>query len=224
MKTRVPVALRTGSMTVSMVREEPDVASIGTAIIAHGAGAGMDHPFIVGFARALRGAGITTVRFNFPAMEAGRRIVGPVSHGVATWHAVREAVEADGPVWLMGKSYGGRVASLAVAEGAKADALVYLGYPLHAPGRPDRARGAHLSEISVPQLFVSGTRDPFVDPHEQFEAAVAAAPAGRIAWVTGATHAFEVAGRKCEADAIGAGLAPIVAGFVQDVREISRAE
>lgn len=219
---RIPVTLPAGEVTVTVAHEEPAGEAIGTAVIAHGAGAGMEHPFIVGFARGLRDAGIATVRFNFPAMEAGRRMVGPDSHGLATWRAVREQVPITGPVWLMGKSYGGRIASMAVSAGMAADALIYLGYPLHAPGKPDRPKREHLPGIEVPQLFVSGTRDPFVDPHAQLEEIVDGLPDARIAWIDGATHAFEVAGHKREADEIGAQLAPIVAGFVSETLALSR--
>lgn len=213
MRLTVPVTIPTGDVTVSVVHEAP-AAVHGTAVIAHGAGAGMDHPFIVGFADALRGHGIATARFNFPAMEAGKKLAGPASHALPTWHAVRDAVPAEGPVWLVGKSFGGRMASMAVADGMPGDALVYLGYPLHAPGRPEKPKREHLPAIAVPQLFVTGTKDPFTQPHEQLEDVVASCQDARIAWVEGAGHDFRVAGAKREADEIGAGLAPIVAGFL----------
>lgn len=216
MKLSVPVTIPTGDVTVSVMHEVPADAW-STAIIAHGAGAGMDHPFLVGFAAALRGHGIATARFNFPAMEAGKKLAGPASHALPTWRAVRAAVPTTGPVWLMGKSFGGRMASMAAAEGMPGDALVYLGYPLHAPGRPEKPKREHLPGIGVPQLFVAGTKDPFTQPHEQLTDVVESCPDGRIAWVTGAGHSFDVAGNKREADVIGAELAPIVAGFVRSL-------
>lgn len=213
----VPVTIPTGNVTVSVVHEIPEDAW-STAIIAHGAGAGMDHPFLVGFAAGLRSQGIATARFNFPAMEAGKKLAGPASHALPTWRAVRDAVTTTGPVWLIGKSFGGRMASLAAADGMPGDALVYLGYPLHAPGRPEKPKREHLPSIEVPQLFVEGTKDPFVVPHEQLNDVVASCQDAHISWIEGGGHSFEVAGNKREADVIGADLAPIVAGFLRSLR------
>ena len=127
------------------------------AAIAHGAGAGYRHPFLVGFAGALHEHGIATLRFNFPYVEAGRRMPGPAAHAVSTWSAVQAWVadHSTAPLWACGKSYGGRMASMAAAEGAIAPAgLIYLGYPLHPPGEPAKARVAHLPDVPQPQLFV----------------------------------------------------------------------
>ena len=147
----------------------PIEASWATVVLAHGAGAGYRHPFLLGFTNGLAALGIATVRFNFPYLEAGRRMPGPASHAIATWSAVMAfATELSGeaPVWAAGKSYGGRMASMAAAEGAISPAgLVYLGYPLHPPGDPAKARVAHLPDVTQPQLFVEGTNDPFIDPH-----------------------------------------------------------
>jgi predicted alpha/beta-hydrolase family hydrolase len=93
--------------------------------------------------------------------------------------------------------------------------LVYLGYPLHPPGDPGKVRAAHLPAIAVPQLFLSGTNDPFVDPHEQLVAAVASSSDASIEWVAGAGHSFEVKGARRPADEVGAGLAPRVAAFMR---------
>ena len=133
-------------------------------VLAHGAGAGMDSDFMAFFAAELASDERAVARFNFPYMDAGRRTPDrqPVAEG-----AFREVVDhlrSDlGPksVFLGGKSYGGRIASHVVAQGAQADGLVFLGYPLHPPGRPDRMRDAHLHEVGCPMLFVEGTRDPF---------------------------------------------------------------
>ena len=128
----------------------------------------------------MRDQGVATLRFNFPYVEAGRRMPGPAAHAVATWAAALAfAGERSGtePLWASGKSYGGRMASMAAAEAAIAPAgLVYLGYPLHPPGDPSKARVAHLPAVPQPQLFVEGTNDPFIDPHSQLEEAVALVP------------------------------------------------
>jgi predicted alpha/beta-hydrolase family hydrolase len=141
---------------------------------------------------------------------------------MATWRsAVAFAVSrAEGqPVWASGKSYGGRMASMAVADIAQVAAsvagLVYLGYPLHPPGDTTTVRAAHLPGIRVPQLFVEGTKDPFVDPHAQLEDAVASCQDATIAWIDGGGHSFEVKGRKRPAEEIGYALAPIVSAFLR---------
>jgi predicted alpha/beta-hydrolase family hydrolase len=213
-----PVALPSGAVDVSADYDRPDGAW-STIVIAHGAGAGYRHPFLIGFARGMRDEGVATLRFNFPYLEAGRRMPGPAAHAVATWTAAAAFAEerADGgKVWASGKSYGGRMASMAAAEGAIAPAgLVYLGYPLHPPGDPSKPRVAHLPSVTQPQLFVEGTNDPFVDPHAQLEEAVASCQDATIEWIAGGGHSFEVKGRKRPADEIGAGLAPLVAAFLR---------
>ena len=115
-------------------------------------------------------------------------------------------------------SYGGRMASLAVAEGLVVDGLVYLGYPLHPPGRPDKPRIAHLPSITVPQLFVEGTADPFIQPIAQLEEAVASCHDARVHWVEGGGHSFEVKGRRRPPADVAADLAPVVDAFVSALR------
>jgi predicted alpha/beta-hydrolase family hydrolase len=211
---RFAVELPSGRTEVSADYERPNDAWA-TIAIAHGAGAGYRHPFLLGFARGMRDQGVATLRFNFPYVEAGRRMPGPAAHAVATWTAALGfALERAGaePVWASGKSYGGRMASMAAAERAIAPAgLVYLGYPLHPPGDPSKARIAHLPDVPQPQLFVEGANDPFIDPHAQLDAAVASCQDATIAWIDGGGHSFEVKGRKRPADEIGADLAPLVA-------------
>ncbi len=218
MITGLTVALPTGDVTVSADLDVPAEpwAAIG---VAHGAGAGYSHPFLMGFAGGMRAAGVATLRFNFPYVEAGRRMPGPAAHAVATWQAAETALRQAMPglpVWAAGKSYGGRMASMAAAEGMIAPAgLVYLGYPLHPPGRPDKPRVAHLPDVVPPQLFVEGTNDPFVDPHEQLAEAVASCRDAAVHWVDGGNHSFEVKGRKRPADEIGEGLADVVVAWMR---------
>lgn len=214
-KAKIQVELPSGTMTVSADWTRGDNGTI--IALAHGAGTDKDHPFLTGFAAAAAELGFSILRFNFPYIEQGRRIPGPAVHAIATWNAVVDFArqnEASASIWATGKSYGGRMASVAVAGGLVVDGLAYLGYPLHPPGRPEKPRAEHLPRISAPQLFISGTNDPFIQPITQFEDAVASCQDACIRWIEGGGHTFEVKGQRRPAAEIGASLAPVVAEFV----------
>jgi len=215
---RLPVVLPSGRVEVSVDLDRPADAWA-ALVIAHGAGAGHRHPFLTGFSRAMNGLGVATVRFAFPYLEAGRRMPGPAAHAITTWAAAMPFTAEEipeVPAFASGKSYGGRMASMAAAEGVIAPAgLVYLGYPLHPPGDPAKARIAHLPDVAPQQLFVSGTNDPFVQPRGQLEEAVASCRTATLAWIEGGGHSFEVKGRKRPAGEVGAGLAPLVADWMR---------
>jgi len=137
-------------------------------VVAHGAGAGMKHPFMAAVAARLAQHRIATLRYQFPYMERGSK--RPDSPKVAQ-AAVRAAVAAAArelpelALFAGGKSFGGRMTSQAQAAAPLTDVrgLVFLGFPLHAPGRPSEERGAHLFDVRVPMLFLQGTRDDFAD-------------------------------------------------------------
>lgn len=142
------------------------VHGAGATVVALGHGAGGDRrtPFLMRVAEALAGSGRAALLYNFPYSDARRRAPDPPDVLETTARAVAEhAREALGArrVVLGGKSMGGRIASQAVAKGAAADGLVFLGYPLHPPGRPETLRDRHLPDIRVPMLFIQGTRDIF---------------------------------------------------------------
>jgi len=136
-------------------------------LLAHGAGTDMRHPSLANFQDDLAAAGWPTVTFNFPYRELGRRAPDARPVLVAAYRAVYDAVLADptlAPPWIVagGRSMGGRMASHLAAEGAAVRGLLFLAFPLHAPGKPGIERAAHLAGIAdVPMLFVSGTRDTF---------------------------------------------------------------
>lgn len=213
----LPVVLPTGPVEVPATLDMPEGEPWAAIAIAHGAGSGREHPFLVGFADALREHGIATLRFDFPYRATGRRMPGPAAHAIATWAAVSDWARSLGVPWgAAGKSYGGRMASMAAAEGVIDPAgLVYLGYPLHPPGQPAKARVAHLPAVTQPQLFVTGTNDPFVQPIDQLEDAVASCRDAVISWIGGGGHSFEVKGRPRPADEIGAALAPLVVAWMR---------
>jgi predicted alpha/beta-hydrolase family hydrolase len=137
----------------------------GTTCVAlgHGAGGTRRTPFLLRLAESLAASGRRALLFNFPYSEARRRIPDPKARLEATVAAVAQLARASGAARLVlgGKSMGGRIASQAVAQGLAADGLVFLGYPLHPPGKPETLRDAHLPGIAAPMLFVQGTRDAF---------------------------------------------------------------
>jgi uncharacterized protein len=209
----------TGSQNVSAAFATPGAGSP-VLVVAHGAGAGMDHPFLVGFARAANDLGVATMRFNFPYVDAGRRSPDTPAVAVGTWLAAFSAAadRAGGAaVAAGGKSFGGRMASLAVAEGMPAAGLVFLGYPLHAPGKPERIRDEHLYGIRVPMLFVEGTRDPFARADLLAGVLKKLGKVATLHSVEGGDHSFKVRGVKAEPREVGASLAPVAAGFVKSL-------
>ena len=186
-------------------------------VVGHGAGSGMDHPFLVGFARAMAVDGIATARFNFHYANAGRRSPDAEPSLRAAWMEAFEGARAlagDLPVFAGGKSLGGRIASMCVADGMPAAGLVFLGYPLHPPGKPERIRDKHLYEIQVPMLFLQGTRDPFAQEALLAKVLKKLGPRAGLHAVEGGDHSFRVRGVKAEDRGIGASLAAVVAPFV----------
>jgi predicted alpha/beta-hydrolase family hydrolase len=137
-------------------------------LLAHGAGSGMTHPFMAGIADGLAERGVATLRYQFPYMEQGGKRPDPPKLAQAT---VRAAVaEASSlapklPLVAGGKSFGGRMTSQAQAESPLPGVrgLAFLGFPLHAAGRPSEERAAHLFEVKIPMLFLQGTRDALAD-------------------------------------------------------------
>ena len=203
-----------GRVSAASVRPAGAFASLA---LFHGAGAGIDHPFMSGFARAIADEGVATLRCNFPYMEAGKRSPDRPPIAVATVTAAFEeatARAADGePVWMGGKSFGGRMASVAVSEGVPAAGLVFLGYPLHPPGKPDRVRDEHLAGIDVPMLFLQGTKDPFAKP-SVLEPVLAKLPTATHVAIEGGGHSLERSRGEDPREVVGS-LAPLVAAFMR---------
>jgi len=145
-----------------------------TLILGHGAGANQLSGFMRLFANGLAERGVDVVTFNFLYMEQGRHVPDPKPKLEACYLAVIEAASKHkklkgNRLAIGGKSMGGRIASQVAAQPGSAveiDALVFLGYPLHPPGRPDKLRDSHLPEIKAPMLFVQGARDTFGTPDE----------------------------------------------------------
>lgn len=174
-------------------------------VFAHGAGAGMAHPFMTAVAQGLAERRIATLRYQFPYMQAGRRRVDSpaVAHD-----AVRAAVARARALWPAlplfagGKSFGGRMTSQAQASGPLPEvvALIFLGFPLHPAGKPSIARAEHLALIDLPMLFIHGSRDALAQAspfeHVTSELGIFASPVE----VAQADHGFHVLRRTGRTD------------------------
>jgi predicted alpha/beta-hydrolase family hydrolase len=164
-KITITVSKTIGKISTKIVAPKKPKAVL---VLAHGAGAGMDHPFMKSLAEELALHGITTVRYNFPYMENKRG--RPDSPAVATKTVEAVAQKAQSlfpklPVFAGGKSFGGRMTSTWVSasqpEGVRG--IVFYGFPLHAAGSPSNERAEHLYAIKVPMLFLQGTKDALAD-------------------------------------------------------------
>jgi uncharacterized protein len=162
MKIAVPEA---GEVSAVLVRPAKAQRLL---VLAHGAGAGMRHAFMEALAEELATAGVATLRYQFPYMEKRQRVPDRPAVLTATVRAaVRAAAEAapELPLLAGGKSLGGRMTSLAASEEPleRVEGLVFFGFPLHPPNQPATKRADHLARVSVPMLFLQGTRDALAD-------------------------------------------------------------
>lgn len=130
-------------------------------VLSHGAGAGIDHKFMVKIQQELGNLGIASFSFNFIYMELGNRppfrTTKPIKTFIEIWKHVSK--NYDYPMFASGKSYGGRIGSMAIDQLEDANGLIFLGYPFHPPGNLEKLRTEHLYEIKLPMLFLQGTRD-----------------------------------------------------------------
>jgi hypothetical protein len=192
---RIPVDGFDGSVSGLFQRPRGAKALL---LFGHGAGAGMEHPFMSDMSTALAQVGIATLRYQFPYMEKGRRPPSPRPLLLATVRAACAAANrrARGlPLFVGGKSMGGRMTSLAFAQGGLSKSLrglVFFGFPLHPPGRTGVERAEHLSSVHVPMLFLQGTRDKLAALDELRPVCEALKPRVRLHIVEGADHGFDV--------------------------------
>lgn len=189
-------------------------------VLAHGAGAGMRHPFLAAIADALAARGIATLRYQFPYMEQGskRPDVPAVAHATVR-AAVDEAARAAPGVALIagGKSFGGRMTSQAQAAtplpGVRG--LAFLGFPLHPAGKPSDERAAHLADVRVPMLFLQGTRDDLATLSLLRPVVARLGAAARLELFDDADHSFHVRARSRRTDAdVLAALADSLAAWI----------
>jgi uncharacterized protein len=198
MNFEISVGDRIGRVSGLLTR--PDDARV-LYVLAHGAGAGMRHRFMEAIAAALAERGIASLRYQFPYTEAGARRPDPPAVLEAT---VRAAVAAAGdvapglPLIAGGKSMGGRMTSGAAARGPLPGVagLVFLGFPLHRPKQPSEDRAAHLSQVTLPMLFLQGTRDELADLGLITGVCARLGPLATLHVVEGADHGFDVLKRS----------------------------
>ena len=202
---------------------QPADGAVAVGVIAPGAGNTMRHPYFEGIVEGLARDGVAALRFNFLYAEAGRRYPDPPALLVETWRAaLAEAASRAGglPLAATGKSLGGRIASMVAAEDGVAFAarcLVFFGYPLHAPGKADQPRDAHLSAIRVPMLFIEGTKDPFARWDLIQGVIERLGPLARLHTIEGGDHSHRVRGVKRSDREIGVELGKVAAAFVREV-------
>jgi len=190
----------TKSGAVSPLLLRPD-RSRACFVFAHGAGAGMAHPFMQAFAEGLCARGIASLRYQFPYMEKASKRPDPPAIAHAT---VRAAVTEAGrhcpdvPLVAGGKSFGGRMTSQAQAAAPLPGVrgLAFLGFPLHPAGKPSTDRAAHLADIHVPMLFLQGTRDSLAELKLIEPVVKRLGPSARLHPVEGADHSFHVLARS----------------------------
>ena len=192
------------------VAHQPDGPPNGVVVLTHGAGGSRESPLLVAICDEWSRRGWLAIRYNLPYRR--RRPKGPPSGSATTDQAgIVEAVAVarsltGGPLIAGGHSYGGRLTSMAVAEGLTVDALTLFSYPLHPPGKPDRLRTEHFGAITVPTVFTHGGKDPFGGIAELRAAAGLITGPVEIVEVTGARHDLGSKDLDVPALAVGAAL------------------
>lgn len=194
-----------GSTRVSALLDQPERPSA-CYVLAHGAGAGMTHPFMAAVATGLTDRGIATLRYQFPYMERGSKRTDPpaIAHATVRAAIAEAARRVPGlPLIAGGKSFGGRMTSQAQAAeplpGVRG--LAFLGFPLHPAGKPSEDRAAHLAAVGVPMLFLQGTRDELADLEFLRPVAKRLKARATLKLLEHADHSFHVPARSGRNDA-----------------------
>jgi predicted alpha/beta-hydrolase family hydrolase len=193
-------------------------------VLAHGAGAGMAHPFLEKLARELGSVGAATFRYQFPYMEQRRRVPDAPPVAIATVaSAVRAAGQATAglPLFAGGKSFGGRMTSQAASQGLLAGVrgLVFFGFPLHPPNKPSIERADHLAKVRIPMLFLQGTRDTLADLKLLQPVCAELGPLATLHVIETADHSFHVlkSSGKSDSDVLR-GLAQTTASWAENLK------
>ncbi len=203
----------TGAVDLTLYRAPAPAAAL---VLAHGAGAGQSSAFMVAAAAGLAARGLSVATFDFPYITAGRKVP---DRAPALEQAWREAIAAARlafpglPLYIGGKSMGGRIASHVASQGGAGPlaGVVLLGYPLHPPGKPGQRRDAHLPAIAERMLFVQGSRDAF-GTADEIRALLPTLQRATLDEIDGGDHSFKVPGGAARQ-------APVFEGIMQRVRE-----
>ena len=181
-----------------MLSVYPSDRAIAALVLGHGAGSGQHSGFMVEAGRQLSARAIVVATFDFPYIAAGRKSPDKAPVLEEAWRAAIAEARADNafrslPLFIGGKSMGGRIASHVAAQGVEGvSGLVFLGYPLHPPGRPQQRRDAHLPAIAQPMLFVQGSRDEFGTAGDIRELLPRLNPHAQLFEVADGDHSFKV--------------------------------
>jgi uncharacterized protein len=200
---------------IAGVAHEPAGAPTGVVLLTHGAGGSREAPLLGRICDEWARRGWLAIRYNLPYRR--RRPKGPPSGSAAADQAgIIEAIElahtlSDGPVLAGGHSYGGRMTSMVAAQGADLAGLTLFSYPLHPPGKPERARTEHLPQITAPTVFTHGTADPFGSIEELTQAAALLGGTSEIVEITGARH--DLASKTLDVPALAVDAALRVCGL-----------
>jgi uncharacterized protein len=196
--SELPVRVNRDAQVTALIYRAAEPRRETALILAHGAGAGQQSTFMTSFATAFAELGVDAVTFNFLYTEQRRRIPDRRPALEACYAAVIQAVKSElgstMPLFIGGKSMGGRIATHVAAAGlAEAPrGIVLLGYPLHPPGRPNERRDAHLPDVRCPMLFVQGSRDTFGTPTELEPVFASLRAPATLHVVDGGDHSFKV--------------------------------
>jgi predicted alpha/beta-hydrolase family hydrolase len=213
---KAPATAYTGLVKLKVYSSKRPMAAL---VLAHGAGAGQSSPFMVRVGTGMAERGLSTATFDFPYMSAGRKAPDRAPALEAAW---REAIESarsefEGlTLYIGGKSMGGRISSQVASQGGvgRLGGLVFLGYPLHPPGRPDQRRDAHLPAIREPMLFVQGSRDAF-GSSDEIRQLLPSLQHATLEEIEGGDHSFKVPGGAGKQGAILPAIMDIVAAWVR---------
>jgi predicted alpha/beta-hydrolase family hydrolase len=164
--------------------------------LAHGAGAGMNHSFMIALAKSLSETGIATIRFNFPFTENKKRRpdLPAVAHKtIEVSISKTKELFPELPLFVAGKSFGGRMTSqyLSAHHDASVKGIIFYGFPLHPPGKPSTERAEHLKDVKIPMLFLQGTRDELAT-WDLIESVCSSLPLAKLVRIEGANHSFKV--------------------------------
>jgi uncharacterized protein len=197
----------------------PSGRPLAALVLAHGAGAGQSSPFMIRVATGLAERGLATATFDFAYMSTGRKVPDRAPVLEAAW---REAIESarsefDGlALYIGGKSMGGRIASHVASQGGAGPlaGLIFLGYPLHPPGRPDQRRDAHLPAIAEPMLFVQGSRDAF-GSGDEIRQLLPSLQHATLQEIQGGDHSFKVPGGASQQAPVLTAIMDVVAAWTR---------